>query len=81
MGRRREVREKKGRILIGALSWGVIALSFVLLETLAQKKRGVSRLSDLVTRTRRSLAGRLGLFVIWVFVGWHLFARYSLHGI
>jgi hypothetical protein len=66
--------------VIGAIAWGVIALSVASIETLARKGRKVSHCAGLVSRARRSLAGRLGLLVIWALMGWHLFARYTLHG-
>lgn len=40
--------------------------------------RGWLRLSDLCTALARHRAGQLLLIAMWAFVGWHLFARYTL---
>jgi hypothetical protein len=37
-------------------------------------------LGDVVARLGSRRAGRLVLLVLWAFVGWHVFARYTVPG-
>ncbi len=39
-----------------------------------------SSLSHVVARSWTSMPGRLLLVAVWAFVGWHVFARYTLPG-
>lgn len=67
--------------MIGALAWGLVALGAIGLEVVALVRGRVGRFSLLVARARSSWGGRLGLWLIWAFVGWHVFARYTIHGL
>lgn len=40
--------------------------------------RGWLRFGDLCTALAQHRAGQLLLIAVWAFVGWHLFARYTL---
>jgi hypothetical protein len=57
------------------LAWGVILLSFVLLELLARAFRRTSMLSEVLSAIMSRTSLRLALVLGWMWLGWHAFAR------
>ncbi len=59
--------------------WVALVVGCVAWEFACHRSEGrwVS-LVDIVDRLWASLPGRLLLVLIWAFVGWHVFARYTL---
>lgn len=67
--------------MFGTICWLILLASGVLIELLSRTGRIVTptliRTGALVAR---SVVGRLSLLAFWIFVGLHLFARYTLPG-
>ena len=65
--------------MIGTVGWFALAGAAVALECGCRASRG--RWPDLVTIASAVWSrpvGRIALIVAWTFVGWHLFARYTV---
>jgi hypothetical protein len=67
--------------MLGTICWLILLFSGVLIEVLSRAGRITTptliRTGALVAR---SVVGRLFLLAFWIFVGLHLFARYTLPG-
>jgi hypothetical protein len=61
-----------------ALAWLAIAVMVVIVEVVARKNGRFSRIGDLGRLVASRPLGRLALVAVWAFVGWHLFARYTV---
>ncbi len=71
----------RAREVVASIVWLALVALLLALEV-AGRARGArwyppSRLAAIVGRR---LPGRIALVLIWGFVGWHLFARYTLPG-
>ncbi len=65
--------------MVGNILWAALLLSGVALEILARRAtKPTVAVSGLVYRMLSHRLGRVVLFVGWVFLGWHLFARYGV---
>lgn len=62
----------------GTVIWLVLIGSICVLELLARTTHRVVGPSDLIHQLARRAHGRVALLVFWAFVGWHLFARYTI---
>ena len=61
--------------------WMVLAAAAILWEVVCHRSDGRwTSLTDLGARLGGRLPGRIVLIGIWAFVGWHVFARYTLPG-
>lgn len=67
--------------MTGLALWAMVALSAIGLELVARFTGNLPRLGDLVGRMGERRVGRLGLWAIWAYLGWHLFGRYTIHSI
>jgi hypothetical protein len=67
--------------MFGTICWLILLVLGVLIELLSRAERittpSLVRTGALVAR---SVVGRLFLLAFWIFVGLHLFARYTLPG-
>jgi hypothetical protein len=57
------------------LVWGVILVSFVLLELLARALRRTSTLSEVLSAIMSRTSLRVAFVLGWMWLGWHAFAR------
>lgn len=64
--------------MIGTAAWTFLALLGVVLELAARRGARLSRLGSLGSKLAGRRIGRLALYLLWAFVGWHLFARYTV---
>ena len=64
----------RGVTLAGYVVLGLAAAAYQLVALATRRTAG---LGDALRPLKRSLAGRLLLLVVWMWVGWHLFARAS----
>lgn len=56
--------------------WGVVVVVAVALEALARRSTGdLVPLQRALVRLRSLTAGRVGLLIAWMWLGWHVFAR------
>ena len=61
--------------------WILLASAAVLWEVVCRRSGGRwTRLADIGARLGSRLPGRILLIGIWAFVGFHVFARYTLPG-
>ncbi len=64
--------------MIVAIAWLLLGAVAVSLEVAARRGAHVSQLSEIAARLAGTALGRLVLVACWAFVGWHLFARYTI---
>jgi Family of unknown function (DUF6186) len=64
----------------GTVLWLVLLGVAITTELVARWRRRVATLSSFFASIATRRVGRAALLVIWVFVGLHLFARYTLPG-
>jgi hypothetical protein len=58
--------------------WIVLLVASALLELVARLHPRVSTIERAGARLATRVAGRVALWAVWIFVGLHLFARYTL---
>lgn len=67
--------------MLGYAAWAILAASVALWELACRRsgseRPGLGRVGALVAAR---LPGRLVLFALWGFAGFHMFARSTLHG-
>ena len=61
-----------------AIAWLTIAIALVSLELTTRRTASLPGLRSAYERVTSRRAGRLALLACWAFVGWHLFARYTV---
>ena len=67
--------------MFGTVCWLILLASGVLIELLSRLGRiSTPTLNRTGAVIARSVVGRLFLLAFWIFVGLHLFARYTLPG-
>ncbi|HEV2426928.1 MAG TPA: DUF6186 family protein [Acidimicrobiales bacterium] len=64
--------------MLGDLAWAAILTVAVALETGARLGARWPTLDALAARISSARAGRIALYAAWLFVGLHLFARYTV---
>jgi hypothetical protein len=64
--------------VIVALAWLSIAVAAVIIELVVRRSDRFASLGDLGRRIGSQRLGRLALVACWAFVGWHVFARYTV---
>jgi hypothetical protein len=64
--------------MFGTIAWLVLLGAMAALEGFGRSTGRLLTPSALVARLSRRLPGRIVVFVFWAFVGWHLFARYTV---
>ncbi|MGO8869831.1 MAG: DUF6186 family protein [Acidimicrobiales bacterium] len=63
------------------VTWLILAAVVVAWELGCRRSHGRwTSLADLGARLGSHRSGRLVLVALWAFVGWHVFARYTLPG-
>jgi hypothetical protein len=61
---------------VSVVLWSITAAGLIACEAAARVfGRGWPRAGELLRRARNRLSGRLLLVVIWLWLGWHSFAR------
>ncbi|MGO9558561.1 MAG: DUF6186 family protein [Acidimicrobiales bacterium] len=61
-----------------ALVWLAIAVMAVIVEVVARRGGSYARIGELGRLVTSRRLGRLVLVACWAFIGWHLFARYTV---
>jgi hypothetical protein len=65
--------------MIGDVLWFVLLGACVLIEVLARRSpKRFATLSQFGTTVASRLLGRIVMVLVWLFVGVHLFARYTI---
>jgi len=65
--------------MVVTILWILLASAAILWEVVCHRSGGRwTGLADLGARLSSRLPGRIVLISIWAFVGWHVFARYTL---
>ncbi len=65
--------------MIVTACWAALFLGALGLELAARASGRFSTLGALGARLASHRLGLVFLFALWAFVGWHLFARYTIH--
>jgi len=67
--------------MVVTIGWVVLAVAGLTWETICHLSgRRWAGLADIAAAVWSGLPGRLVLIGLWAFVGWHVFARYTLPG-
>ncbi|MGO9029703.1 MAG: DUF6186 family protein [Acidimicrobiales bacterium] len=65
--------------MVVTVVWLLLLAATVAFEWVCRRSAGRwTSLTSIGTRVWSRPAGRIALIVIWAFVGWHVFARYTL---
>jgi hypothetical protein len=64
--------------MIVTAAWLALTAAGLALELVSRRSARVTSLGVIGSRIASRRLGRLGLVVAWAFVGWHLFARYTV---
>jgi hypothetical protein len=65
--------------MVGTTLWLALLAAAVLIEVLGRRRPNrVSSLGRAAAIMERRITGRVVLIVVWVFIGFHLFARYTV---
>lgn len=61
-----------------AICWAALAVVALALEVAARRGFAIVGMLELTVRFASRRAGRLLLLAAWAWIGWHLFARYTV---
>jgi hypothetical protein len=64
--------------MYGTIAWLVLLGAAAALESVGRSTGSFVTPSALVGKLSRRLPGRIVVVILWAFVGWHLFARYTI---
>jgi Family of unknown function (DUF6186) len=65
--------------MIVTVAWLALAAAGLTLELASRRKARITSLAVIGSAIASRRLGRLGLVAAWALVGWHLFARYTIH--
>jgi hypothetical protein len=64
--------------MVVTVAWLALAVAGLTVELVARRGGHFMTLGEVGSRIASHRVGRLGLVAVWAFVGWHLFARYTI---
>lgn len=64
--------------MVATVAWLAILVAALAWEAVGHSTSGWVTLTTMAARLWRNPLGRIAFVAIWAFVGWHVFARYTV---